>query len=1145
MPPSEETANREQRLKKAVLESLMAEDDGQIVDAEDIARRFPDVAAELQAFTDTSQRLQQLAAPVKTDTSAARGVRLPDGQANRGRSRQDSDAGPSAGPDLFADLGVVPPLEQLEPEFTNFECLSRGGMGIVFKATQTRPQRTVALKFILLGALATDEERQRFHVEAQVLAKLRHPGIASIYQVGELKGHPYLVLEYIDGCSLAETLRNGPMPARLAAEYVLRICSAVQVAHEAGVIHRDLKPSNILLNQSDRPIVTDFGLARLLEGNSELTMTGQVIGTPGYMSPEVARGDVQGTIRSDVYGLGAILYSAITGRPPFQSDSVSQTLLLLLEREPPAPRTLAPSLAEDLESICLKCLEKSPSRRYASAKELAADLQRFLEGQPTQARPLGPLKYLSRKATRNPLVSSLICLLACALAVGTFAALNHVLVVDGLNEELGQRNELLSQLLQTSDRLRREEQQLRRQAQRLSYASDMAQAQSAARRQDVGQIADLLKAHLPETGEPDYRGFEWHSLKRRTPSADQQHHLPHAACYHINFHPDGDHYVCSRSDGVVTVVSMNAGEIVAEVDTGQVEVNSTAFHPHESVLACAGDDGTVSLRAWPSLTETARWQVHESRPVFGVAFFPDGERFVACGDFPEVQVRHYANGKLIASLTKHSRRVEAVAFATNGRHFATAGKDGLVIAWDAESLKPRRFFKINDTGVTAVSFSGDSQSVICGDGLGRVTSVLIHSGQHRTLFMRPDAITSISVGAKNRMAVADAGGAVTLASLDKVFAAPEQTPSGLTPGVVSMQADTEKLYAVAWHPRVNSLVTGGRSGTLSEWKTIPSEPIRLLPKAPAADFSRALRRSLTTAGTDRILNCSGRELRIWQPLSDTAQTLLTGTDSFVACDWRAISPPQNVAAEFEDNRDPHKPSESPPDGFYGVIQHPNILLLGSLQQGFHPLTLGSAEDPIEDFRFQGPDASAALIRRSSGLLQSVDLASGEVRDRFPRCHTFEVSRDGDFVWADERGSGDGIAQLRTRDWTIVRRIPVHHGTVRAITLSPDETEIATTGHDRSVAVFAAQTGALLRRFESLSARGADVAWSPDGRTLAVCTDTGSLRLLQATTLRDLGQLVSLSESLCALSFSSDGQWLMAATNDRKVLAFDGRVQSEP
>jgi serine/threonine-protein kinase len=280
--------------------------------------------------------------------------------------------------------------EKSEPNIAGFtieEAIGRGGMGVVYRATQQALNRTVALKVILAGANANADERARFRTEAEAVARLQHPNIVQIHQVGEQAGSPYLALEFVAGGSLAKQAARQPLPPRRAAQLVLDIARGVHHAHQQGIVHRDLKPANILMTLDGTPKIADFGLAKLIDVDGGQTRTGAVLGTPSYMAPEQADGKTWAIgPATDVYALGGILYELLTGRPPFIGFSFAETLDLVRHHDPVPPQSLQPTVPRDLATICLKCLEKLQAQRYASAHALAADLQRFLQGEPIAAR---------------------------------------------------------------------------------------------------------------------------------------------------------------------------------------------------------------------------------------------------------------------------------------------------------------------------------------------------------------------------------------------------------------------------------------------------------------------------------------------------------------------------------------------------------------------------------------------------------------------------------------------------------------------------------------------------------------------------------------------------------------------------------------
>jgi serine/threonine-protein kinase len=426
---------------------------------------------------------------------------------------------------LFPTAGAGPgpsgPPDKL-PHLVGYhlECvLGQGGMGVVYQARHLKLNRRVALKMLLAGPFAGHEGIARFMREAEAVAALRHPNIVQVHESGELDGLPFFTMELVEGGSLAQKLAGQPQPARQAAEVVATLAGAVQFAHARGIIHRDLKPANILLTADGAPKITDFGLARVA-GGPEFTLSGAVLGTPSYMAPEQALGKASAIGPAvDVYALGAILYELLTGRPPFRAETAAETERQVIAEEPAPPSRLNARVPRDLETICLKCLHKSPARRYASAGELVEDLHRFLEGKPVHARPVGAAERAVKWARRRPaaalLIAALLVLVGAGTGLGLWLRQQAMSRQEARAQREGQARAAVEDALKRADDLRKDERWteallvLAEASTHLSEAGSpllkerLEQAQS-----DFRIAADLERAResgpLQPTGAPDY-----------------------------------------------------------------------------------------------------------------------------------------------------------------------------------------------------------------------------------------------------------------------------------------------------------------------------------------------------------------------------------------------------------------------------------------------------------------------------------------------------------------------------------------------------------------------------------------------------------------------------------------------------------------
>jgi tetratricopeptide (TPR) repeat protein len=376
--------------------------------------------------------------------------------------------------------------------------LGRGGMGVVFKAKHLKLDRTVALKMLLGGDYAGPLELARFRREATAVAGLRHPQIVQVYDVGDLTGRPYFTMEFVEGGNLDQYLAKALPNPRQAAELVATLAVAVQFAHKSGIIHRDLKPANILLTSDGLPKITDFGLARPVDGGAKFTMSGVRVGTPSYMAPEQALGKVREIGPAvDIYALGAVLYEALTGRPPFQGETAAETERQVIAQEPAPPSRLNSNVPRDLETICLKCLHKNPARRYASAQDLADDLHRFLDGKPVLARPVNVIERAVKWARRRPTAATLFAALLILLAGGVATAvwlerLAAIRRVETANRE-GRAQQVIESALTRSEQLRRSERWDEARYELANAATHLADAHSEDLQSQLDQALALVR----------------------------------------------------------------------------------------------------------------------------------------------------------------------------------------------------------------------------------------------------------------------------------------------------------------------------------------------------------------------------------------------------------------------------------------------------------------------------------------------------------------------------------------------------------------------------------------------------------------------------------------------------------------------------
>lgn len=769
--------------------------------------------------------------------------------------------------------------------------LGRGGMGIVYQARQIELQRIVALKMLAPHGPLQARAIARFRREAETIAQLHHPAIVQIYEFGEVKGVPWLALEYVPGGSLDRQLNGAPQPARRAAQLVFALAEAVDYAHHQGVVHRDLKPANVLLESMARgpwsigedknpdhgprttdyglPKITDFGLAKCLdEEAATLTGTGDMLGTPSYMAPEQTEGkpDLVGPL-ADVYGLGAILYELLTGRPPFRAESAMETVYQVRHEEPVSPSRLQPRLPRDLVTICLKCLEKEPRRRYASAAALAEDLRRFLEHEPIRARPVGLVERTGKWARRRPAVAGLILAVVAVLFCGLGAT--------GWQWRHAERRRL-----EAEDANRAKEAALDRQ--RIALAQREWLADNATR-------ADEL---LAECSVEQKQQWEWRYLQRLCNSELATFTEPTAPVRSLAFRPDGRALAAVCADGAILVWNMADQPATCRILRGEARGGiAVAFHPTADCLVAAT---TAGVQLWqPSTgvflgrldqsasTGTAYslafaprdgrlaigwtdgtlqiWQVEERRvlkswrphgaAVAGVAWSPDGQQLASAGYDRTIKLHAAATGKLLRQLPGHQFEALCVAFSPDGQALASGGWDWKVRVHDLARGRERFMLGEYTTPVAAVAFSPDGRRLasasydgsikLCDALTGQVLGTLHgHSGATWSLAFSPDGWRLATAGNDQRVKLHD------ITTSPEAFTLPGTLSLATS---MAFRADGRRLAVGHLHDRVRLFDTWTRQST------------HLL------EHPGGIHELVWNTAGDRLASVSQRQtLRIWQ-----------------------------------------------------------------------------------------------------------------------------------------------------------------------------------------------------------------------------------------------------------------------------------------
>jgi WD40 repeat protein len=1089
MPADQPLEDRQ--LHDVIASYLQAVDSGESPDRQELLRTHPDIAEALKAFFADHDCMRRAAAPIQADDTAT----LP----------------PNTAPTVVAPRGTMNSFGDYEV----LEEIARGGMGVVYKARQVSLNRIVALKMILAGQLASPQDVQRFRSEAEAAANLDHPNIVPIYEVGEHEGQHYFSMKFIEGGSLAQwiaecRMRNAEFPKSRqmeCARLIATVARAVHHAHQHGILHRDLKPANILLSyplspasgergrgQGVRlneavPHVTDFGLVKRVEGDSKLTQSGAIVGTPSYMAPEQARGDKGLSTAAEIYSLGAILYELLTGRPPFRADTPLDTVLQVLEKEPASPRSLNPATNHDLETICLMCLRKEPSKRYGSAEALADDLDRWLRGEPITARPVGQGERAWRWARRNPYLAAVGSLAAAALVavalVSSLFARHYFRAADDLREE---HNNTLAAL--NDVRTQR----------------DLVQRQLAENYLNQGLAACALE-NDPAKGMLQLgRGLESTSdtnldltrtIRTEIAAWRPEVHCLRAVLSHrdlvaaVAFSPDGKMVLTGSWDGTARLWEAATGEAIGPPLKHEGRVVAVAFSP-DGKTVLTGSLGNAQL--WEVATGKAIGPPLKLQAEVGaVAFSPDGKTILTGSWDGTARLWEAATGKAIGPPLKHQGSVTAVAFSPDGKTVATGSLDCTARLWEAATGEAIGLALQHEGDVDVVSFSPDGKTVLTGsqDNTARLWEAATgnpicprfhHQGWVAALAFSPDGKTVATGSHDNTARLWDA-------ATGKAIGPPLQHRNG--------------VVAVAFSPDGKMLLTGSADVTARLWDLAPSKAIGLplihQGSINAVAFSPD-GKTVATASQDntaRLWDAATCEA-IGPPLqhqgwvasvafSPDSKTVLTGSGDKTARLWEAATG-QALGSPLQHQGEVRAVAFSP-DG--------KTILTGSW------------------------DTTAQVWEAATGK------AIGPPLQHPGGVGAAAFSPDGKMLLT---GSDDGNARL----WDMATGNAVgppleHQYAVNSLAFSPDGNTVLTGSEDQTAQLWETATGRAIGPPLKDHGRVDAVAFSPDGKILLVGSQDKTARLWDAVTRKAIGPPLQHKGDVRAVAFSPDGKTMVTGS----------------
>jgi WD40 repeat protein/tRNA A-37 threonylcarbamoyl transferase component Bud32 len=1052
----------------------------------------------------------------------ARGIKVVRGTASETLETRVGVDGPSWG------SAAIPPSDFL-PNIPGFELwseLGRGGMGIVYKARQIRLNRLCALKMLLLGDHTGAESRVRFLAEAETIARLRHPNVVQIFGLGDHNGNPYFEMEYIEGGSLTERLDGTPWDHGPAARMVAVLARAIAYAHRQGIVHRDLKPANVLLVDAETPKIVDFGLAKTLEADLGLTQSGVFVGTPSYAAPEQVEGLAK-TVgpAADIYALGAIFYQMLTGRPPFQAATVHQTLEQVKTADPVPPSRLQPGLPRDAETICLKCLQKGPHRRYADASALAEDLDRFLAGRPILARPIGPAERLRKWVRRRPAVALL------SSAVVAVAAIGFTLVAwQWRRAEARAAAEAAANVRAHQASLVAFEKQAQ-----LAFHQGLALCDQGEVGRGLLWLARSLELAAEARSEDLDRPIrinlaDWAGqLSRPLRLPPMRHSGPILG---LAFRRGGRALLSVGKDGVARIWDSTAGNQVEpsmelQVDPGDARLERAWFGPVESgLLGTVDHEGRatvwdVNLRR-PLASRTACSPGHRIRGIV----FPDHQSLITCDNDGTVR-RWDTTFRPIGAggLPEPRRRGNTTwALSSDGRTLVTGSQDRLVQRWDVATRSPLGPELHLDTPVDVIALTPDGRKVITGRRVGRLHIWDAESERGFDLPPQGTEVTCLAVSPDGRVfASGTAGGVIRL--WDTCLLGPIGQTCKLAGAVT----------ALAFEPQGRVLAIGGDDGTIRLWE---------VPHQKALGFPLRVDHSVqsVTFGEDghRLLIGTGEGARWWDytspmvPESGQGRVghLQDGPPSrvevtTVSPDGRTLAIARSVVddgeargwVELRDAATGKSLRQTPdqPHALSGAVYSPDSKWL--LTWGPRPRTAGLWE--------------VATLRESRPLFQTLESP----------IHQAAFSRDGKCLLL---GCRDGKARL----WDVdgdrevdSEHCPSHAYPITAVAFDPSRSRIVTGCHAGTVRMWDATGGTMLNESRQNAGEIVVLAFSPGGEMLLTASHDGTARFVDAESGAQLGPALHHTDAVLCIAFHPDGQSVVTGTRDGMVQRW--RVPSPP